>query len=40
VIISILVTVIAPVAATAEDVVVPEDLAGDLLDVVMRGLQP
>ncbi|MET3963204.1 TetR/AcrR family transcriptional regulator [Marmoricola sp. OAE513] len=41
VIMSILVTVISPIAGpTVEDVEVPDDLAGDLLDVVMRGLQP
>lgn len=40
VIMSILVTVIAPIAALDDEVEVPDDLAGDLLDVVMRGLQP
>jgi TetR/AcrR family transcriptional regulator len=39
VIMSILVTVIAPLTNAGPDEV-PEDLAGDLLDVVMRGLQP
>lgn len=43
VIMSILVTVISPLAEAETDideVEVPDDLAGDLLDVVMRGLQP
>lgn len=43
VIMSILVTVISPISSVtsaSEEVIVPETLAGDLLDVVMRGLQP
>lgn len=43
VIMSILVTVISPLAeaeTAIDEVEVPDDLAGDLLDVVMRGLQP
>ena len=40
VIMSILVTVIAPVSSTSDDIEVPDDLAGDLLDVVMKGLLP
>jgi len=42
VIMSILVTVISPLASTTniDEIEVPDDLAGDLLDVVMKGLEP
>lgn len=40
VIMSVLVSVMSPLSSTSDDIEVPDDLAGDLLDVVMKGLQP